>query len=239
MKTNGETVSLLAAAAHELKAPLVLMRWLALSLGDSNLNLSEQEKQDYLDRLATVADRTLRLTTQLTIGSRLSQTNQLDFMHTLEPVNVNLLCEMALHELNPIANRQGQRLRFIKRRNQIALANRDIVHDILINLIDNALRYSPKNSYVDVSTQSKVGHIRMGVQNLGPSVALEDLRVLRSTIGHQPQPISGYSGSSGLGLYVASQLAESIGGNLSLGRPKEGALFFVDLIRSHQLKMIL
>lgn len=229
----------LAAAAHELKSPLTLVQHIAHSLADNSLPLSDVERSQYLARLQFTSTRMLRLVEQLSLGYRLENDQQLTFHFPLEPLNLLEVCEVAAHELAPYAREYDQEILVIKKRSsQLVVANRDILHDVVVNLMDNALKHNAKGGKVRLSSQSHGDHVRLSVRDQGYGILPHELKQLSQTIGTQPQPLSGRSGTSGLGLYVAGQFAMAMGGSLGVGRAVSGAHFFVDLMRSKQLSFL-
>lgn len=225
-----------AAAAHELKTPLTLIAYIAQMLGDEQLGLTQTDREAYIERLKLVSARTLRLVQHLTLSYRLEDAQQ-PFDFALEPVNVREVCEAALHELTPYAQQYQQRLRLDVGRPTMVVANREILYDIVINLVDNAIRHNTPGTAVAVRPAARSEHVRLHVHDNGEGISRAGLTHLRRTIGTAPQPISGLGGSSGLGLYVAGQFAGAMGGSLGLGRAPQGTTFFVDLIRSRQLSL--
>lgn len=188
-----------------------------------------------MERLAFTTDRMIRLTQHLTVSYRIDRGSRFD----LEPLNITVLCEQALHEMTPFATAHGQQLRLTnKKRGQLVLAQRDILHDIIVNLVDNAVRHSKKGDSVVVGTHGHNERVRLRVHDNGHQVAPAELAMLRKTIGTRPQPFSGRSGTSGLGLYIVSQLAQAMGGDLGVGRSPSGTTFFVDLMRSRQISLL-
>jgi signal transduction histidine kinase len=230
--------AIIAAAAHELKSPLTLITYLAKMLSDEQLGLTEQERLQYVQRLQVVSARTLRLVQHLTLSYRLENNHQLAFSFALEPINTREVCENALHELTPFAQEYRQELRFMgPARPQMVVANRDILYDVVVNLVDNAIRHNAPGMPVAVSPSTRNDVVRVHVHDSGVGVSQAELNKLRRSIGRQPQPLSGHAGTSGLGLYIASQLASAMGGSLGLGRARQGTTFFVDLLRSKQLSL--
>jgi signal transduction histidine kinase len=229
----------LAAAAHELKSPLVLMRHIAQTLSDESLSLTASEKAQYVHRLQFTSERMLRLVQQLAISYRFDDDNTLAFSFPLEPLNAIEVCETVAHELWPYARECNQELR-VSTHNcpHLVVANRDILHDIIVNLIDNAIRHNPAGGHVDIGAQCRSDEVRLNVQDQGTGVLPGELHQLRRTLGTQPQPLSGRAGTSGLGLYIVSQFAEAMGGRLGLGRAHSGVRFFVTLMRSRQMSLL-
>jgi signal transduction histidine kinase len=229
--------AVVAAAAHELKTPLTLIAYIAQMLADEQLGLTSADRATYVERLNLVSARTLRLVQHLTLSYRLEDTGRQAFHFALEPVNVREVCEAALHELSPYARQYQQNLQLQAGRAPMVVANRDILYDIIINLVDNAIRHNTPGTSVAVRPASRGEHVRLHVHDNGRGVSAAHVSDLRRTIGTAPQPIAGLGGSSGLGLYIAGQFVGAMGGSLGLGRAEQGTTFFVDLIRSRQLSL--
>ena len=243
-KTEGEQLPLggqtaiVAAAAHELKNPLTLITYIAQTINDKTLDITEQERDEQLSRLLLVSQRALRLVQHLTVSYRLETDRQLAFAFPLEPVNIREVCETALHELTPYAREYNQTLRLhAPHCSHNAIANRDIAYDIVVNLVDNAIRHNTPGASVDVTPVCRADLVRLNVHDSGTTIHATELARLRRSLGREPQPLSAHGGTSGLGLYIATQLAEAMGGGLGLGRPGQGTTFFVNLMRSRQLSL--
>jgi K+-sensing histidine kinase KdpD len=231
---GGES-AVVAAAAHELKSPLTLITYIAQILSDESLNLSNQERLQYIQRLKIVSQRSLRLIQHLTVSYRLEDA-QSNFRFNLGPVNAREVCEAVLHELTPYAREYNQHLQLATNsRAQLVVANRDILYDVVVNLVDNAIRHNESGSEVAVQTNYRSGLLRLAVHDNGAAISQRELLRLRSTLGRGPQPFAGHAGTSGLGLYIVSQLTGAMGGALGMGRAKQGTTFFIDLARSKQL----
>lgn len=229
--------AVIAAAAHELKNPLTLINYIAQTLSDPTMPLDDAERQQYVERLRLVSQRSLRLVQQLTTSYRLQEA-QLGFRFNLEPVNAREVCETALHELTPYAVQCGQQLRYTSPRPHMVVANRDIMYDVVVNLVDNAIRHNNAgNDVISVAAHGRGGHVRLAVHDNGTAVGQSQLNRLRHSIGREPQPLSGHGATSGFGLYIAGQLASAMGGTLGLGRARHGTTFFVDFLRSQQLSL--
>lgn len=229
----------LVVAAHELKAPLVVARHLTQALRDPDLPLSPQEQHQHLDRLYFTCERMMRLVQQLTLSYRLESDTQLQLAFGLEPLSITEVCTQALHEMSPYARayKQNLQLRSTKRPH-IVLANRLILHDIVVNLVDNAIKHSGTKGDIILDSRCLGDTIRLRVTDSGAGILPTEMKRLKQNLSHQPQPFSGRPGTSGLGLYIASQFAAAMGGGLGVGRHMHGARFFVDLLRSKQLNLL-
>lgn len=230
----------LVAAAHELKTPLSIIAHLAAAIDDESLGLTPGERHVALERIRLSADRTLRLVQGLTTAYRLGESNQLAFRFELEPLNIGQVCEEVAHEIVPYAAQHRQTLNLLNgvRRTQLVVANNELLRSVLFNLMDNAIKHNPPQTTVDVSLRKRHERVRVCVQDNGPGFNRGDFAALRSHLGKQLLPLGGRSSSSGLGLYIASQMATAMGGQLGVGTTKTGADFHIDLLQSNQLSFI-
>lgn len=225
-----EGASTIIAAAHEIKSPLVLIRQLALAASGEGL---EHERQRMLDQLVQVADRGLRLTTDITRTARLE-----DALFEVEPVNAQQLCESIVQQVAPLYAQHGRSIRFTPRRARpIVLAHRELLASVVYHFTDNALHYGDANSTVSVSltTQAANKTLRIGVRDEGPAMSLREWRNARSQaqahLATRPQ-------ASGIGLYITEQFSQAMGGTTGLIRHRDGATFYVDVPISEQLSLL-
>ncbi len=226
------------AAAHELKTPLTIILHLATLLSSDNPDLSEFQKQQLLSRIKLSAERTLNLVNGLTISHRLDD-KTIAFPFILEPVNVSRQCRDILNELKPLADQYQQKIILeCPLKNYLAVANVDLLRSIIYNLVDNAIRHNDSQSVVRVSLRRTNNSIRLCVKDNGLSLGRKEITNLRQTLGARLQPLSGRAGSSGLGLYIASRLATSMGAKLGVGTDQKSTSFYVDLMCSKQLSLL-
>lgn len=226
----------LVAAAHELKTPLAIIAHLASALEDESFATPEQRRIG-LQRIQLSAERTMRLIQGLTTSYRLGD-DQLKLALNLQPVNVTQICEEVADEILPFAKVQGQSLELeFGQRSQLVVGDKELLHSVLFNLLDNAIRHTPPESTVRMHIRRRTELVRICVHDNGPGIRPSDMSKLKRRLG-QPQPIVTRSSGSGLGLYIAQQLAAAMGGKLGVGTVKSGADFHVDLLHSRQLSFI-
>lgn len=222
------------AAAHELKAPLALIRQLSLSL--SQADYSPSERQQIIQQIILTSERGLRLTEDLTRTTRLE-----DSLFELEPLNPRQLCEEVAHELTPLFKAKNKEIQVAgSKRPLLAVGNQDLLRRILINFSDNALQYASADAPVVIQTSSllKGEYIRLGVRDYGPAVPSDVWQRLKYRLGAAPQALQNRPASSGLGLYIAGQFADVMNGSIGATRHRNGATFYVDLLASRQLKLL-
>lgn len=228
--------SSLAAAAHDLKSPLGTIHYLASSLRDKELKLSPAETEELLWRMQLSAQRGLQLVEGFVYAFNASQLKL-----ELEPVNVTHICEDILNELKPLTTRLDQAFEIHTARSQspLALAHHTALRSVITNLCDNAIKHSPPESRIKVNIGQHDQRVSVAVRDNGPVMHLGDYKQLKNRLGAHVHPIGTRAGSSGLGLYIASQLSDAMQGELGVTRHQQGGVTFaVRLQPSYQLSLI-
>lgn len=223
--------SSLMAAAHELKSPLVLIRQLAFAAGDDGH--SDDERARLLNQLTLVADRGLRLTTDLTRTAHLE-----DSLFATEPINAQQVCERIVKELAPLYEQYGRviKLEAPRRSGSIVLAHRELLASVIYHFADNALHYGDDTGPVRVFLRARPseGRLQIHVRDHGPRLSLSDWRAARAASKGLPTRPH----ASGLGLMIAEQFSHAMGGSIGLTRHRDGATFYVELPLSEQLSLL-
>lgn len=217
-------------AAHELKAPLVLMRQLALELKST-----DPDNAATINRLLLTVERSLRLVDQLTKTSRLE-----DALFDSEPLQAQMVCRAVSEELSPLALASGQTIvTRISRRSGLAVGHRALLTALLVNLCDNAISHGPAGGSVVISATTSKEGVRFAVRDDGPRLRMAAFNNLRKHVGTGPLPMSNRTQSSGLGLWIASRFARTMGGDLTITRHhRAGMTISVLLPHSKQLSLL-
>ncbi|MEO5950240.1 MAG: HAMP domain-containing sensor histidine kinase [Candidatus Saccharimonadales bacterium] len=224
----------LVTAAHELKAPLALIRQLALELEAGELSRADQNR--LFQQMTLTSERALRLTTDLTKAQRLQ-----DSLFEVEPLNPQQLCEEVAHELAPLYEAMGRSIYVVPRvKPLLVVANRELLRRIMLNFGDNALHYAVSDVPTELRAVSyNMGQkVRIGVRDFGPALAQNTWNLVRDELGVAAKSIHARPASSGLGLYIAAQFAEAMHGSIGATRHRDGATFFVTIDASTQLSLL-
>ncbi len=213
------TDSTLIAAAHELKTPLVLLRQLALQLGETD---DETAKNEIIRRMRLTSERSLRLVDNLTRAARLG-----DALFAMEPVQLSGICYDVADELRPLSRALGQSFSIrISRAPTVAVGNRDLLRSLLTGLIDNALQYNSAGRDVVISAKTTRDEAVIAVRDFGQTMDLGEFRKLSDALGRRVMPVSARPLSSGLGLMIADRFAHAMNGRLSVSRHFSGGVTF-------------
>lgn len=214
-------------AAHELKAPLCLMRQLALALDGAD----DTARAKLQAQLVSVSERTLRQINDLVKISRLE-----DGLFATEPVSVRGVCESVFGELNTLFYHEQRSLDLkFRNRSRLAIANHDLLYSVVYNFCVNALRYSERHSVSHLIVSEPRQRLRIAVRDYGPALPTPIWRALNLGSLDRPTAIAMRPDSSGLGLYIASQFATHMRAKIGAIRHHDGTSFFIELPISQQI----
>jgi len=214
--------AVLSNVSHELRTPLTGILGSAQNLRDGLAGGLTQAQQDYVEMIESDSGRLIRVVNELLEWGRL-QSGHIQLQRS--PVPLYPLLEEVFMLLRPAAQKKAVTLELADGDESIRVeADADKLKQILINLIDNAVKFSRPDSSVRVCAEPAAAQMRILVEDHGPGVADEDLPHLfeRFFRGH----CAGTSPGSGLGLAIAKNLARLHGGDITLrSSPGQGSTF--------------
>lgn len=219
-------VSGILIAAHELKAPLGLLRQLALSLDPND----KPDIKSTQAKMISVSERAIRQVNDLTKIAHLE-----DGLFEMEPVAVRTICDDVVNELAYLFryNHRDLRIKYTNK-SRLVVANKDLLYSVIYNFCLNAMHYSSEESRSELSVYENVGKVRVAVRDFGPALPKDVWRELKRGWIEKPTSIAMRPGSSGLGLYIASKFSQHMNANIGAVRHRDGTSFFVDLLISKQ-----
>jgi heavy metal sensor kinase len=215
-----------ADVSHQLRTPLTAIR----SVGEVGLRAGRRDEASYraiigsmleeADRLSVLVDRLLSL-------SR-AETHQ----STLTPDSVSLveLAEDVVGHLGVLAEEKGQSLSVDATGRPTAVIDRVVLRQALINLVDNAIKFTPSGGQVSVRVTSDDGTAVVDVTDTGPGIPSEAReRIFDRFFRGDELAASG----TGLGLSIAKGAVEANGGQLTLERSDaQGTTFRIRLSKA-------
>ena len=133
--------------------------------------------------------------------------------------------ERVLRKLEPAARRKHQQLQWELDSSLFALVDTNRLASILDNLIENAIKYSPLESSIEVSLERGEERAIVRVRDQGPGIPEDQKAKLFTMFGKVGNRPTGKESSTGLGLYIAKMLSELHGGKLEQENLKPGTEF--------------
>jgi signal transduction histidine kinase len=223
-----------ADVSHELRAPLTTVRG---NLGLLQRNLSEEDRRAVLRDAVDEVERMSRLVNQLMmvarasahIGARPGLPCEPSFC--CEPIWLKPLVEEMTRKAAALA--QDRRLFLAVASDVAATGNPDALRQVLLILLDNAAKFTPAGGQIVVSLETSAQHARISVSDTGVGIAPQDLPYVfdRGYRGSgQSYAASSIPSGNGLGLSIARQLMQAMGGALHVtSQLGTGSTFTVEL----------
>ena len=210
-----------ADASHELKTPLASI----ILLSDSILQSEQIDPGTMREFVGDIKGEAERLTR--TTGKLLDLTKLDNNIATVRaPVDFSSVCEKAVHMLQPLADSKGVKVACGCTGECTVLASDDDLYQIVLNLVENAIKYNREGGRVDVSLKNNDGLVTLTVDDTGVGVPSQDLPYIFDRFYRVDKARSREAGGSGLGLSIVKSTAEKHGGEIRAERREEGGMRF-------------
>ncbi len=217
----------LSIASHQLRAPITAVRGYA-----ANINEGEYGKvpKNLKEPLETVQEAARLMANSIEDYLNISRIEQGRMKYEKSDFDFADLAKKVVHELAPIAEKKKLKLSANIPEDVMITADVGKVKQVLTNLIDNAIKYTTAGS-VSVMVEKKENVARLTITDTGVGIAPEEIGMLFEKFKRARGANKVNTTGTGLGLYVAKQLAEGNGGKIwveSDGTGK-GSRFIVEL----------
>jgi signal transduction histidine kinase len=203
-----------ANVSHELRTPLTAVKGTVETLRDGAVD-DPEVRDRFLATVETETDRLIRLVNDLLVLSR-ADSAALNLRR--EPLDLAELARATARKLAPQAEARDLLL-VVKAEPDLplALADADRIEQVLVNLLDNALKYSPPGRTVWVRVaEGAEGMVQVQVRDEGLGIPADELPRIGERFYRADKARSRTEGGSGLGLAIARALVEAHGGRLWL-----------------------
>lgn len=229
IKLNQEKNEFLGIAAHDLKNPLSVIKGLSEEVTEYFDEMSKEEIIDFMLKIQKSAHQMMELISNL-LDVNAIESGRTDL--SLEIIDILSVVHSLIAHYAQKAKTKGIVIELFseEKADYRILAGRNPTHQILDNLISNAIKYSPmgKSIYLRLSTQDNM--ICCEIRDEGPGLSAEDQKKLfRKFTRLTPRPTAGEH-STGLGLFIVKKLVDAMHGKIGchseLGK---GTAFIVEL----------
>ncbi|OLA45664.1 MAG: two-component sensor histidine kinase [Firmicutes bacterium CAG:176_59_8] len=205
-------------ASHELKTPLAGIRLLTDSILQTE-GMDEETTKEFVTDIGREAERLSRITENLLRLTRLDS----GVVQQPYPVAVGPVLERVERMLNMVAAEKGVTISGQAAEDAVALATDDDVHQILYNLMENAIKYSAaENGFVRAEARAEDGRVVVTVTDNGIGIPDEDLLHVFDRFYRVDKMRSREVGGTGLGLSIVKDTVENRGGTITAGHGPEG-----------------
>ena len=216
-----------ATASHELRTPLAAVYGAARTLLRTDIEIPAEQRDRFLEIIVSETERLTAIVSQILLAGQLEE-GRVDVNTSatdLKPLAESVLDSARLRAPEHVELRLEQ-----NGAPAVALADEDKLRQVLVNLLDNAIKYSPDGGDVLVELAGGHGRVRLTVRDRGLGIPPgEQERIFEKFYRLDPALTRGVGGS-GLGLFISRELVSRMGGSLTVrSQQGEGAAFVVDL----------
>lgn len=220
--------------AHDLKNPLVGNQYLvkALLTGSS---LSEADRLKLLDQIDKGNQDVLKMVKNILEISKIYENVQL---LKSEPFDVAALMSKCVEEMRVQGEHRSVKLEcFVPSEPLTIKSDQTAIHHLALNLLENAIKFSEAGQTVSLTLAEKDDMISLSVKDDGPGISEEDQKRIFTGIW-QGEVGRRAPGGTGIGLYLCNQIAEVLGGKISLkSEVNRGTTFTVEVPRGIELSV--
>jgi signal transduction histidine kinase len=212
----------LSNVSHELRTPLATIKGYATLILDYYAKLDAEETRDYLKSIDLSTDRLTKLVDNLLDTSRMESG-----LLKLEKTTTNIV--QLIKSVVAEASIRAEPYHFaVKAAGRVITADIDArrIRQVLDNLIDNAIKYSPPGTEIQVSAVKSGNELLVSVTDQGPGIPAGELKnIFERMYRIERRLYSGLDGI-GLGLYLCQRLVEAHHGRIwAENRPGRGSIF--------------
>ena len=219
--TEGARRRFVSDASHELKTPLAAIRLLTDSILQTE-DIDLDTTREFVSDIGQEAERLARITEDLLRLTRLDS----GAMGKPEVVDVLPVLEQVMRMMNLVAQEKGVELTYAAAEGCTVLAAKDEIHQVIYNLVDNAVKYSAAGGAVQVSLRWRNEQVVLQVADNGAGIPEEDLPRIFQRFYRVDKARSRAAGGTGLGLSIVRDTMEKRGGTVeAANRPEGGAVF--------------
>lgn len=218
-------------ASHELRTPLTTVILMANLIQDGG---TPEELSEYWSVLTSELNRQKILIERLLIAGRLeSGTMRLE----IAPLELISTLEESILAVKPIANKKKITIQLFTPENPVlVMGDKSGLQQVFINLINNAAKFSPDGTSVDVNLTLTREYAQVAISDHGMGIPPEDIPHLCERFFRGKNVTIAEIPGSGIGLYIVKSIVEELGGNLTVESVlKQGTTITVALKRANSI----
>lgn len=211
MKTN-----FLSLISHDLKTPISKIQAMVDRIRREASAETQIPKHDLKEFLDSIENSNNELKHYINSILNLSKIESQKVILNIKSNDINQIIHKVLKRLKPIAVNKGIILEDSLEPLFSVECDEDLMIQVLTNLIDNAIKYSPPGATVKISSKEEEGYIRVDVEDQGPGISNSQLPLMFRKFSRFQRPMHEQVKGTGLGLYLSKYFIELHGGHIRL-----------------------
>jgi signal transduction histidine kinase len=197
---------------HELKTPLTTILGYAEMLKSNGFN----DEDFFYKATDHIIDESNRLHHMVLKLLELSKEEIVESKYDYEPVDLNQLIKITCEEMSLKGIRYNTRVYYDTEKNSLALGNNDRLKEVLINVIDNAIKYGRPGNVINVKCYKDENRLYISVSDNGIGMSVEQLKNIFQPFYRADKKSSREIGSCGLGLSIVQAILKSHHGEMDV-----------------------
>jgi signal transduction histidine kinase/ligand-binding sensor domain-containing protein len=224
IEANNLKTEFLNIAVHDLKNPLSVIATFSNMLKEDPDNKSTV--LEIIDSISQNAGQMLNIVNNLLTTSRFEG----EVIINKNPVNINEIVNFVVKKNQPLAEKKSQKIILTLGEACLIYADESLLMEAIENLINNAIKYSPRSKSIQVGTKKFDSSIRLEVKDEGPGLSENDMKNIFGKFQKlSPRP-TGDELSTGLGLSIVKKIIELHDGKVWVEtEPGKGSKFIIEL----------
>ena len=210
-----------ADASHELRTPLSIIR----GIGEAGLG-ETRTPAEYKEAMGSMLEEVDRLTNLVDTLLRLSYGDAGTVRLSRAAMDLGRLTRDVVSSLGVLAEERNQRLKLDVPDGMTVAADRLVLREAITNVVDNAIKYSPQASSIDIRVHADGNQAVLTVADEGPGIATEHRERIFDRFFRLDEARSRDSGGTGLGLAIAKWAVEVNDGHISVETGANGGSVF-------------
>lgn len=239
-RLNAQKDKILAIVSHDLRSPFSSILGFCDLLKSEFTTLTDKEKMEYIGYINEAAMQQLAMVNSILDWSRL-ETGRINMR--VQPLDLRSLVSTVATSMLGLAMKKGIAIRYTVPEETVLPADEQLIRRLLLNLIGNALKFTPNNGTVSIDvTADTAGQLVMTVSDTGVGIPAEDLgKLFRIEEKYSRQGLQGENGT-GLGLPMCYEIMKKHNGTIEAvseeGHGTSFILTFNKLVRSTCKKVL-
>ncbi|MFA6198632.1 MAG: ATP-binding protein [Patescibacteria group bacterium] len=202
----------ISIASHQLRTPLTGIKGYLSMIVGGDYGKVPKALNELMVQLLEQSERMIRLVNMFLNVSKIEAGR---FTLTKKPTQMEDLINSEIAELIKVADEKGLKVEFKEPKKVLppVMVDADKLKDVILNLVDNAIKYTEKGK-ITVTAEQTDGHVKVAIKDTGRGIPKEDVDRLFSKFVRGENIAQVQPDGSGLGLYIAKRIVDSHGGKI-------------------------
>ena len=212
--------------SHELRTPVSVIR----ANSETLLSGALEDKKEAAVFAKAIMHNSERLSEMVSDLIDLSRIEYGDLKLNIRSIDVNQIIESIVFSMKSILKRKNISIKFDPHQTKSMVeADLNALERIINNFIDNAYKYSPKNSLIVITTESSNNDIKINIIDEGDGIAPKEMNLIFDRFFRTASARASEKTGSGLGLAIVKNLVNSLNGKVGVDPNKKGSTFWFTL----------